>query len=91
MNRKVQKNSLQIPVSLDEASSVSERAARAMCPNGRDTEVANQLLGNVITLQNSDLHGDAPLESKNREGETLSGQRSQVFNLFPNGGDADER
>ncbi|MES0882922.1 hypothetical protein [Roseibium sp. SCP14] len=90
MNRKIQKRSLHTPVFLDKASSVSERAARAMCPNGRDTMVANQRIGNVITLQESNLHGDTPLSGKSRESGNFPGQRSQVHNLFSKKGGADE-
>ncbi|MCV0426113.1 MAG: hypothetical protein K5905_11620 [Roseibium sp.] len=52
MNRKLQTETLPIPVFLAKASAISERAARAMRPNGTEFDLANHNTGNVITLRN---------------------------------------
>lgn len=90
MNRKIHKRPLHTPVFLDKASSVSERAARAMCPNGHDTVVANKMFGNVITLQESKLHGDTPLAGESVEKKDFPKQRPKVLSLFPRDGGSDE-
>ena len=54
MNRKHQTKTLPIPVFLAKASGISERAARAMRPNGIESDLANKTKCNVITLHDRD-------------------------------------
>ncbi len=52
MNRTRHDSNSQIPGSLAKASSLSERAARAMCANGSNYPLARLQASNVITLRN---------------------------------------
>jgi|GEM_PF-6633591 len=53
MNRIQDEQTEFTPLFLAKARSLSERAARAMCPNGTMPGVASNKTCNVITLQNS--------------------------------------
>lgn len=93
MDRTRHENADFIPVFLSKAGSLSERAARAMTPNGGNRGLASRNVCNVITLRNADemrasgfAHGPGTLEMRRAATpDSASGQQNRMQ------GGADER